>query len=157
MKEDPAVPAWSKMAIGLAIAVILLGFAGLRAFQDRAATVVETGPLVQEHGTTYYGSDGPDEPAIACKPESEILAAIDDVHAEFDVYDGDALQEFERRAAHMRGLPPLRVDKLYVITKDDNVQNRDAVLFIGMRKDCVGVVFSFPAKLYAELSADKDV
>lgn len=150
------MPAWPKIATGLAIAVVLLGFAGLRFFTERTAAVVTPGPLVQEHGTTYYGGDGPEAPPAACKPESEIVAAIDGVGAEYDLYDGARLEAFEKRAAHAHGLPPLRVDKLYVITKDDNAR-ADSVLFIGLKGTCVSIVFSFPAKLYAELAAEGDV
>lgn len=151
------MPAWSKVAAGLAIAVILLGFAGLKVFTNRIGAAVENGPLVQEHGTTYYGGKGPEAPAAACKPESEIRTAIDDVHAEYDLYDGAKLQAFEQRAAHSHGLPPLRVDKLYVITKDDNVRDGESVLFIGLKDDCVSIVFSFPARLYGELATASDV
>ncbi len=147
------MPAWSKIAAGLAIAVVLLAFAGLRAITDRTGAAVEDGTLVQEHGTTYYG-EGSEPPPAACKPENEIRIAIDDVHAEYDLYDGAELQAFEERAALSHGLPPLRVDRLYVITKDDNVRDGESVLFIGLKDDCVSVVFSFPARLYAELATE---
>ena len=150
------MPAWSKIAVGLVIAIVLLGFAGLKAYTDRIGPAVQTGTLVQEHGTTYYG-DGPEAPPVACKSESEIRSAIDRVHAEYDLYDGAQLEAFEQRAAHLKGLPPLRVDKLYVITKDDNVRDRESVLFIGLKGNCVSIVFGFPARLYAELAAAKDV
>lgn len=151
------MPAWSKIAAGLAIALILLGFAGLRLYSDRMGAAVQTGPLVQEHGTTYYDGEGPKVPTAACKRESEIRSAIAGVHAEFDHYGGSQLQAFEARAAQMHGLPPLRVDTLYVITKDDNVRDGESVLFVGLKEDCVSIVFSFPATLYAELAAEGGV
>ena len=150
------MPAWSKIAAGLVIAIVLLGFAGLKAYTDRTGVAVENDQLVQKHGTTYYDGKGPQAPPVACKPESKILSAIDGVHAEYDLYDGARLEAFEQRAAHMHGLPPLRVDKLYVITKDDNVRDGESVLFIGLKKDCVSIVFSFPAQLYAELAEASD-
>ena len=150
------MPAWSKIAIGLVIAIVLLGFVGLKAYTNRTGAALQTGTLVQEHGTTYYG-EGPKAPPVACKPESEIRTAIDRVHAEYDFYEGAQLVAFEKKAAHLRGLPPLRVDKLYVITKDDNVRDGETVLFIGLKENCVSIVFSFPARLYAELVVANDV
>ena len=47
---------WFKIAVGLVLGISLMGFAGLHAYSERLA------PLVQEHGTTYYyNGDGPGE------------------------------------------------------------------------------------------------
>ena len=89
---------------------------------------------------------------MPCKSESEIRSAIARVHAEFDQYSGPRLKAFEQRAAHKKGLPPLRVDTLYVITEDDQMRDGRTVLFIGLKSDCVSTVFSFPTRLYRELA-----
>jgi hypothetical protein len=134
------MPLWSKIATGLAIAVTLLGFVGFRAYSERL------GPIVQTYGTTYYNGAGPQAPAVPCKSKSEIRSAIARVHAKFDHLEGESLKAFEERAALLKGLPPLRVEELYVITEDDK-------LFIGLKSNCVSTVFSFPAPLYRELVA----
>lgn len=144
------MPTWAKISAGLALAVLLLGFAGLR------ATSVHVSPLEQSQGTTYYGGDGPKIAPVACKPESEIRAAIARVHAKFDHYSGASLEAFEQRAAHDKGLPPLRVDTLYVITEDDQMRDGKSVLFIGLSSNCVSQVFSFPARLYQDLAQATD-
>lgn len=144
------VPMWAKVTAGLVLAVVLLGFAGLK------ATSSKFGPLVQPHGTTYYGGDGPKIATVPCKSESEIRSAIARVHAQFDHYGGPRLKAFEQRAAHQKGLPPLRVDTLYVITEDDQMRDGKTVLFIGLKSDCVSTVFSFPARLYHELAAGQE-
>ncbi|MEM7192610.1 MAG: hypothetical protein AAF405_07020 [Pseudomonadota bacterium] len=141
------IPAWAKISAGLVLAVALLGIAGLR------ATSSKLGPLVQPHGTTYYGDEGPKITPVPCKPESDIRSAIARVHATFDLYSGATLEAFEARAAHQKGLPPLRVDTLYVITEDDQMRDGKSVLFVGLKEDCVHTVFSFPARLYHELTA----
>jgi hypothetical protein len=140
------MPTWAKISAGLVLALVLLGFAGLKATSNRF------GPLVQPHGTTYYGGDGPKIATVPCKTESEIRSAIARVHATFDQYGGPSLAAFEKRAAHQRGLPPLRVDTLYVITEDDQMRDGKSVLFIGLKDDCVSTVFSFPSRLYLELA-----
>lgn len=144
------MPMWAKISAGLVLALILLGFAGLKATSNRF------GPLVQPHGTTYYGRDGPKIATVPCKTESEIRSAIARVHAVFDHYGGASLAAFEKRAAHQKGLPPLRVDSLYVITEDDQMRDGKTVLFIGLKEDCVSTVFSFPARLYGELAAGRE-
>ncbi|MHA1517514.1 MAG: hypothetical protein ACTSYK_02820 [Alphaproteobacteria bacterium] len=144
------MPLWSKVAAGLAIAVTLLGFVGLRAYSERL------GPIVQTYGTTYYNGAGPEAAAVPCKSESEIRSAIARVHAKFDHFDGDSLKAFEERAALLKGLPPLRVETLYVITEDDQLRDGKSVLFIGLKSNCVKTVFSFPARLYRELMATPD-
>ena len=141
------MPTWSKIAAGLAIAVTLLGVAGLKAYSERL------GRIVQTHGTTYYGDAGPKPAILPCKPESEIRGAIARVRAEFDRFEGKSLEAFEDRAAFLKGLPPLRVDTLYVITADDKLRDGELVLFIGLTANCVSTVFSFPARLYQELVA----
>lgn len=140
------MPTWAKVSAGLALAIALLGFAGLK------ATSMKSGPLVQAHGTTYYGGDGPKAPPVPCKSESEIRSAIAQVHAKYDFYGGARLKAFEQRATLKKGLPPLRVDTLYVITEDDQMRDGEMVLFIGLASNCVSTVFSFPAQLYRELA-----
>lgn len=144
------IPMWAKVTAGLVLAVVLLGFAGLKATSNKF------GPLVQPHGTTYYGGDGPKVATVPCKSESEIRSAIARVHAEFDQYSGPRLKAFEKRAAHKKGLPPLRVDTLYIITEDDQMRDGRTVLFIGLKSDCVSTVFSFPTRLYRELAAGQE-
>ena len=139
------MPLWSKVAAGLAIAVTLLGFVGFRAYSERL------GPVVQTYGTTYYNGMGPQAPAIPCKSESEIRSAIARVHAKFDHFDGESLKAFEDRAALLKGLPPLGVETLYVITEDDKLRDGKMVLFIGLKSNCVSTVFSFPGPLYRKL------
>jgi len=143
------MPIWSRIAAGLAIAVTLLGFVGFKAYSQRL-------PVVQTHGTTYYDGAGPPPAVVPCKPESEIRSAIALVHAEYDRFEGKSLEAFEERAAFLKGLPPLRVDTLYVITADDKLRDGELVLFIGLKADCVSTVFSFPAQLYQELVAASD-
>ncbi|MCJ7598061.1 MAG: hypothetical protein MUO41_05425 [Methyloceanibacter sp.] len=138
------MPNWLKVAAGLALAVSLIAVAALRAYSGML------GPLVQAHGTTYY--NGTYTPAqIACKPESTIVASIDQVHAKFDYYVGPDLVAFERRALIFDGLPPLKVEKLYVITQDDKLRDGEMVLFIGLKADCVSIVFGFPARVYYDI------
>lgn len=141
------MPTWAKISAGLVLAIALLGFAGLR------ATSMKSGPLVQSYGTTYYGGEGPKAPPVPCKSESQIRSAIARVHAKYDVYGGERLRTFEERAALKKGLPPLRVDTLFVITEDDQMRDGETVLFIGLTSNCVSTVFSFPARLYRELAA----
>lgn len=141
------MPLWSKIAAGVVIAVTLLGFAGFMTYSEKR------GPIVQAYGTTYYGDDGPRAAPVPCKPEADIRSAIAQVHAKYDYLEGKDLQAFERRAAILRGLPPLRVDKLYVITEDDKLRDGEMVLFIGLKADCVSTVFSFPSQLYRELQS----
>ena len=66
--------------------------------------------------------------------------------------EGNDLRAFEQRAAALKGLPPLNIDKLYVITEDDQLRDGEMVLFIGLRADCVKTVFGLPTKLYRELA-----
>ncbi len=141
------MPAWAKIGAGLVLALVLLGFAGLKATSNKF------GPLVQTYGTTYYGGGGPKVATVPCKTESDIRSAIARVHAVFDQYVGSRLAAFEQRAAHQKGLPPLRVDTLYVITEDDQMRDGKTVLFIGLKDDCVSTVFSFPTRIYDDLKA----
>ena len=67
-----------------------------------------------------------------CKSESEILAAIGQVHAKYDQFEGVSLAAFEERATLLKGFPPLNIEKLYVITEDDQLRDGDIVLFIGL-------------------------
>jgi hypothetical protein len=144
------MPLWSKIVAGLTLAAALIGFAAFAAYSKKL------GPLVQEHGTTYYNGEGPVSQPLACKPESEILAAIKQVHAKYDYLSGDDLKAFESRATAAKGLPPLNIDELYVITEDDQLRNGEMVLFIGLRVDCVATVFGLPARLYHELSGKSE-
>jgi hypothetical protein len=141
------MPTWSRIAAGLVLAIALIGYAGFRAYSEKL------GPLVQEHGTTYYNDDGPPAPPVTCKPESEILAAIGKVHAKYDYLVGPDLKSFEDRATLLKGLPPLNVDELYVITEDDELRDGEMVLFIGLKSNCVTTVFGFSAKVYHEILA----
>lgn len=140
------MPLWSRIAAGLALALTLLGFAAFKAYSERL------GPIIQPHGITYYNG-GPPAVPVPCRSESEIRSAIALVHAEFDHYGGETLRALEERAAYLKGLPPLNVETLYVITEDDQFRDGDMVLFIGLKANCVSTVFSFPARLYRELAA----
>jgi hypothetical protein len=140
------MPVWSRIAAGLVLAVTLLGFAGFKAYSEKL------GPLVQAYGTTYFNGEGPPSAPVPCKSEGEILSAIARVHAKYDHFEGDGLQAFEQRATYLKGLPPLRIEKLYVITEDDQLRDGRMVLFIGLRSNCVSTVFSFPTRLYRELT-----
>jgi len=135
-----------RIAAGILLAGALIGLAGFSALSKRL------GPIVQQYGTTYYNGDGPKFETVACKSEGEIIAAIGQVHAKYDYFKGDNLKAFEQRAALLKGLPPLNIEKLYVITEDDILRNGEMVLFIGLRVNCVTTVFGLPAKLYRELS-----
>jgi len=139
------MPVWLKIAAGAALGLTLIGLAGLQGASKKL------GPLVQEHGTTYYNDDGTISPPVICKPESTILAAIKQVHAKYDFLAGNDLQAFEGRARDLKGLPPLNADELYVITEDDQLRDGKMVLFIGLKSKCVSTVFGFPAKLYNEI------
>ena len=139
------MPPWLRIAAGLALAVSLIGFAGLHAYSEKL------GPLVQSYGITYYNDDGPSTGPLACKPRSEIVAAIGQVHAKYDHLEGAALHAFEERAAALKGLPPLNVNELYVITEDDKLRKGEMVLFIGLKASCVTTVFGFPARLYHDI------
>jgi len=141
------MPLWSRVTVGLALALTLLGFAVFAGFQAYSERL---GPVVQAHGTTYYNG-GPPAASVPCKSESEIQAAIAQVNAKYDHLEGASLKAFERRAAYLKGLPPLRVDEIYVITEDDQLRVGEMVLFIGIKGSCVSTVFSFPARLYREV------
>jgi len=144
------MPVWPRIAAGLVLTGVLIGFAGFRAYSEKL------GPIVQAHGTTYYNGQGPVSVPLACKPESEITAAISQVHAKYDYLEGTDLRAFEQRAALLKGLPPLDIDKLYVITEDDQLRDGEMVLFIGFRVDCVTTVFGLPTKLYRELAVKSE-
>src|SRR5262249_22137676 len=77
---------------------------------------------------------------------------IKQVHAKYDYLAGDDLKAFEQRALELKGLPSLNVEKLYVITEDDQLRSGEMVLFIGLRANCVATVFGLPSRLYRELS-----
>jgi hypothetical protein len=139
------MPVWPRIAAGLLLAGVLIGFAGFKAYSAKL------GPLVQVYGTTYYNGDGPAAAPLACKPESEIVAAIRQVHAKYDYLEGADLKSFEQRAGMLKGLPPLNIEKLYIITEDDQLRDGEMVLFIGLRVDCVTTVFGLPSRLYREL------
>ena len=139
------MPVRPRIAAGLTLAGALMGFAAFTAYSEKL------GPLVQEHGTTYYNGEGPSTPLVVCKPESEIIAAIKQVHAKYDYLEGADLKAFEERAALLKGLPPLNIEKLYVITEDDQLRNGEMVVFIGLRVNCVTTVFGLPTKLYREI------
>lgn len=139
------MPFWTRIAAGLALTIALIGFVGFKAYSEKL------GPLVQEHGTTFYNGEGPAQAPVACKPKREIVAAIKQVRAKFDYLTGADLRAFEQRAAARKGLPPLNVEELYVITEDEKLRDGQMVLFIGLKVDCVATVFGFPAGLYHDL------
>jgi hypothetical protein len=139
-----------RIAAGILLAGVLIGLAAFSAYSKRL------GPLVGQHGTTYYNGEGPIFAPVACKPESEILAAIVQVHAKYDYLEGADLKAFEQRATALKGFPPLNIDKLYVITEDDQLRDGDMVLFIGLRANCVKTVFGLPTKLYREIADKSD-
>ena len=118
---------WLKTAVGLLLAASLIGVAAFHAYSERLA---------------------PRAPPVACKSEKEIIDAIHEVHAKYNYLSGPSLQAFEQRALMLHGLPPLHVDELYVITEDDKLRDGETVLFIGLKVDCVSIVFGFPARLY---------
>ncbi len=135
-----------RIAAGMILAGILIGLAAFSAYSKRL------GPLVGQYGTTYYNGEGPNLASVTCKPESEIVTAIAQVHAKYDYLEGDDLKAFEQRAAARKGLPPLNIDKLYVITEDDQLRDGEMVLFIGLHANCVKTVFGLPTKLYEEIA-----
>jgi len=139
------MPVWLKIAFGIVLGAALIGLAGLQGASKRL------GPLVQSYGTTYYYGEGPRPAPVICKPKSEILNAIGQVHAKFDHLDGEALKAFQDHARDLKGLPPLDADELYVITEDDQLRDGEMVLFIGLKADCVTTVFGFSARLYREI------
>jgi hypothetical protein len=139
------MPAWLKIATGVALALSLIGFAAFQGYSQKL------GPLVQQHGTTYYNGEGPAPPPVICKPEQAILTAIGQVHAKYDHLAGPDLQAFEDRARDLEGLPPLNADELYVITEDDQLRGGEMVLFIGLKAKCVTTVFGFSAKVYRDI------
>jgi hypothetical protein len=141
------MPIWLRITAGAALGLFLIGLAGLQGFSAKL------GPLVQAHGTTYYNGGGPKPVPVICKPESEIIDAIGQVHAKFDYLTGGDLKAFQDRARDLKGLPPLDADELYVITEDDRLRNGDMVLFVGLKAKCVSTVFGFPAALYREIAA----
>src|SRR5687767_7825291 len=104
------LPLWGRCAVGLALAAGLMGFAGLKAYTAKLA------PLVQAYGTTYYNGEGPVSAPVVCKSKSVITAAIVQFRARYDYMAGPELEAFEARATTLKGLPPLNVHELYVVT-----------------------------------------
>ncbi len=139
------MPVSPRVGAGLALAGVLIGLAALQAYSRKLD------PVVQSYGTTYYNDDGPIFPPVACKSEREILAAIEQVHAKYDEFEGSALATFEERAAMLKGFPPLNIEKLYVITEDDQLRDGEMVLFIGLKSGCVKTVFGLSTKIYHEI------
>ena len=117
-------------------------------------TPKKLGPLVQAHGTTSITTTVRASAPLACKPESEILSAIRQVHAKYDYLEGADLKSFEQRAGLLKGLPPLNIEKLYVITEDDQLRDGEMVLFIGLRVDCVATVFGLPHEALSRAQGD---
>lgn len=140
------MPVWSRVAAGLVLAGVLIGLVGFKAYSERL------GPYVGQYGTTYYNGEGPLSVPVTCKSESQIRAAIVQVRAKYDYLEGGDLKAFEQRAADLKGLPPLNIDKLYVITEDEKLRDGQMVLFIGLKADCVKTVFGLPTKLYHEIA-----
>jgi hypothetical protein len=139
------IPTWSRVLAGVLLSGALMGVAGFKAYSEKL------GPLVQEHGTTYYNGEGPVSTPVVCKSESEIIAAIEQVHAKYDYLADADLKAFEQRAAALKGLPPLNIETLYIITADDQLRDGEMVLFIGLRANCVTTVFGLPTTFYHEL------
>jgi hypothetical protein len=139
------MPVSPRVGLGLALAGVLIGLAALQAYSRKLD------PVVQTYGTTYYNGEGPIFPPVACKPESEIVSAIGQVHAKYDLFEGGTLDAFEQRATLLKGFPPLNIEKLYVITEDDQLRNGAMVLFIGLKSGCVKTVFGLSTKVYREI------
>jgi len=139
------MPVSPKIGVGLALAGVLIGLAVFQASSRKL------GPVVQSYGTTYYNEEGPPFAPVACKSETEILTAIGQVHAKYDQFEGESLATFEQRAALLKGFPPLNIEKLYVITEDDQLRDGDMVLFIGLKSGCVKTVFGLSTKVYREI------
>lgn len=139
------MPVSPRVGAGLALAGVLIGLAALQAYSRKLE------PARQSYGTTYYGGEGPAFAPVACKPESDIVAAIAQVHAKYDAFEGSALASFEERATLLKGFPPLNVEKLYVITEDDQLRNGEMVLFIGLKDGCVKSVFGLSTKVYRQI------
>ena len=139
------MPVSPRVGVGLALAGALIGLAALQAYSRKL------GPVVQSYGTTYYNGEGPAFAPVACKRESEILTAIGQVHAKYDQFEGASLSSFEERAALLKGFPPLNIEKLYVITEDDQLRDGEMVLFIGLKNGCVRTVFGLSTKVYREI------
>src|SRR4029453_15243656 len=108
------MPVSPRIGAGLALAGVLIGFAALQAYSRKPE------PVVQSYGTTYYNGEGPAFAPVACKPESEILAAIKQVHAKYDEFEAAALASFEARATELKGFPPLKIHNLYFIPAHDH-------------------------------------
>ena len=131
------MPVWLKIAAGAVLAVSLIGLAGFHGFsRSSARSFRSTAPPI----TTARGRH---RAPVICKPESAILAAIDQVHAKFDHLAGADLKAFQERARDFKGLPPLNADELYVVTEDDKLRDGEMVLFIGLKAKCVTTVFGF--------------
>ncbi len=108
-------------------------------------------PVVQTYGTTYYNGEGPIFAPVACKPESEILARDRAGARQIrSISKGPISRPSSSARLCSKGLPPLNIDKLYVITEDDQLRDGEMVLFIGLKGDCVNTVFGLPTKLYRE-------
>ncbi len=103
-------------------------------------------------GKVYFPTRG-SCPEHGVPTEGEIVEAIGQVHAKYDRLAESELTDFWQRAAESKGLPPMDVDTLYVITEDDQLRVGELVLFIGIKNSCVSAVFSFPSRLYHELAA----
>jgi hypothetical protein len=143
------MPVRPRVAAGILVAGVLIGLAAFSAYSKRL------GPHVGQYGTTYYNGEGPNVAPVTCNAESEIVAAIAQVHAKYDYLEGDDLKAFEQRAAALKGLPPLNIDKLYVITEDDQLRHGEMVLFIGLHANCVKTVFGLPTRLYEEIAGKR--
>ena len=87
----------------------------------------------------------------ALQAYSRKLDAIKQVHAKYDEFEAAALASFEKRATDLKGFPPLNVQRLFVITEDDQLRDGQMVLFIGLKDGCVKTVFGLSAKVYREI------
>ncbi len=133
------MPVWSKITVGLVLAIALLGLAGLRASSGNL------GRIDQPHGTTFYNGQGPKAPPLPCKPESDIRSAIVRVHAKYDLFDGARLDAFEQRsAAHLKRLAsasgPIPSSR-HVWMSQLRLDGKNWSSFTGLtRRDCVSTV-----------------
>ena len=138
------MPNWLKVAIGLALTVSLIAVAASAPIPissvrscRRMARPITTAPTRL--------SRSPASPRARSSLRS-IRSTPNTI-----ITQGPISAAFERRALIFDGLPPLKVEKLYVITQDDKLRDGEMVLFIGLKADCVSIVFGFPARVYDDI------
>ena len=139
------MPVRLRIAAGIVLAGALIGLAGFSAYSKRL------GPLVQQYGTTYYNGDGPSRRRSPASPRARSSRRSGRCTPNTTISRGP-ISGLSSSARRLKGLPPLNIEKLYVITEDDQLRDGEMVLFIGLRVDCVTTVFGLPTKLYRELA-----